>query len=59
MKPYSVLNRVDVKMVIQSQEEIIEVFDGFRKELDESNDRRERIIKVHLVYDASGGCSMT
>jgi hypothetical protein len=33
-------------MVIQTREEIIQVFDAYRKEIDESNDRRERIIKV-------------
>lgn len=28
---------------------IVEVFDSFRDELDEHNDRRERLIKVRIV----------
>lgn len=32
--------------VLASKQDLLEVFDGFRSELDEHNDRRERLIKV-------------
>jgi hypothetical protein len=38
--------------VIASRQELLQVFDGFRSELDEHNDRREKLIKV-LAYSPS------
>jgi hypothetical protein len=40
-------------MVLESREEIVAAFDGFRNEMDEMNDRRERIIKVLIERPTS------
>jgi hypothetical protein len=34
--------------LIRTKQAIIQVFDDFRRELDDHNDRRERLIKVTL-----------
>ena len=34
--------------ILDSKDAILSVFDGFREDLDDHNDRRERLIKVGL-----------
>ena len=35
--------------ILDSKDAILSVFDGFREDLDDHNDRRERLIKVRYI----------